>query len=298
MTKYKVGDIFINHNDGKILQVCEGDSCIDCCYNKDRLKKTCLEGMSCFFLIGINTCFKELPLLPPGTKVKMREDLKEGTKYGRQYFVEGMEHCGGVTIKQYNATLKVYSIIEDSYNYTLEMFDQVINKPKINNNMETKEIKINIPEGYEMDKENSTFECIKFKPIKKELTYEDVAEELFSKNMFTSDIKGKIFWISSSGAKLDKNNTTNRKQLERLFALNQLLNIAEYYNRKNSKEEKKIYCINFDKRNLEYFIQDYTSSIVVRGLIPIFNNREDAKAVIDNPNFKEILDLIYKGDED
>ena len=72
----------------------------------------------------------------------------------------------------------------------------------------------------------------------------------------------------------------------------------EYYNRKNSKEENKIYYINFDKRNLEYFIQDYTSSIVVRGLIPIFNNREDAKAVINNPNFKEILDLIYKCDED
>lgn len=31
--------------------------------------------------------------------------------------------------------------------------------------METKEIKINCPEGYEIDKENSTFECIKFKPI-------------------------------------------------------------------------------------------------------------------------------------
>ena len=116
--------------------------------------------------------------------------------------------------------------------------------------------------------------------------------------MFTSDIKGKIFWISSSGAKLDKNNTTNRKQLERLFALNQLLNIAEYYNKKSPKKGNRVYCINFDKRNLEYFIQDYTSSIVVRGLIPIFNNREDAKAVIDNPNFKEILDLIYKGDED
>lgn len=280
MAKYKVGDIFINHNDGKILQVCEGDSCIDCCYNKDRLKKTCLEGMSCFFLIGINTCFKELPLLPPGTKVKMREDLKE------------------VTIKQYNATLKVYSIIEDSYNYTLEMFDQVINESKENNNMKTKEIKINIPKGYEIDKENSTFECIKFKPIKKELSYKDVAEELFSKNMFTSDIKGKIFWISSSGSKLDKNNATSKKQLERLLALNQLFNIAEYYNKKSPKEEKKIHCINFDKRNLEYFIQDYTSSIVVRGLIPIFNNREDAKAVINNPNFKEILDLIYKCDED
>lgn len=30
-----------------------------------------------------------------------------------------------------------------------------------------KEIKIDVPEGYEMDKENSTFECIKFKPINK-----------------------------------------------------------------------------------------------------------------------------------
>ena len=32
--------------------------------------------------------------------------------------------------------------------------------------METKEIKINIPKGYEIDKENSTFECIKFKSKK------------------------------------------------------------------------------------------------------------------------------------
>ena len=164
--------------------------------------------------------------------------------------------------------------------------------------METKEIKINIPEGYEMDKENSTFECIKFKPIKKELTYEDVAEELFSKNMFTLDTIGRICYVCSTGSKFDKYNTTNRKQLERLFALNQLLNIAEYYNKKYPKEEKKIHCIYFDKSNLEYFVQDYTSLIIVRGLIPIFNNEKDAKAVINNPNFKEILNLIYKCDED
>ena len=76
------------------------------------------------------------------------------------------------------------------------------------------------------------------------------------------------------------------------------MNIAEYYNKKNPKKEKKIHCINFDKRNHEYFIQDYTCSIVVPGLIPIFNNKKDAKAVIDNQNFKDILDLVYKGDED
>ena len=31
--------------------------------------------------------------------------------------------------------------------------------------METKELKISVPQGYEIDKENSTFECIKFKKI-------------------------------------------------------------------------------------------------------------------------------------
>lgn len=31
--------------------------------------------------------------------------------------------------------------------------------------METKELKISVPAGYEIDKENSTFECIKFKKI-------------------------------------------------------------------------------------------------------------------------------------
>ena len=31
--------------------------------------------------------------------------------------------------------------------------------------METKELKISVPEGYVIDKENSTFECIKFKKI-------------------------------------------------------------------------------------------------------------------------------------
>ena len=297
MTKYKVGDIFINHNDGKILQVCEGDSCIDCCYNKDRLKKTCLEGMSCFSLISLKAYFKELPSLPPGTKIKVRKDLKEGTKYEDYTYVDEMKNYKEVTIKDYFASCRCYKVYENEYNYSIEMFDQVINKPKINN-METKEIKINIPEGYEIDEENSTFKCIKFKPIKKELTYEDMAEELFSDIGFYIISNGGIIPFDKTVGKDDKNNATNKNQLERLLSLNQLLNIAEYYNKKSPKEEKKIHCINFDKRNLEYFIQDYTSSIVVRGLIPIFNNREDAKAVIDNPNFKEILDLIYKGDED
>ena len=160
--------------------------------------------------------------------------------------------------------------------------------------METKELKIQVPEGYEIDKEKSTFECIKLKPIKKYITYETICEELFNKTKFN-------FYISGSGAigksTLDtdmvyKNSAINRKQLERILALNQLLNIAEYYNRLHTTNIKST-AIEYDGVNQTY----YTSGIsfkYLRGVSAVFNRKEDAQAVIDNPNFREILDTIYK----
>lgn len=48
------------------------------------------------------------------------------------------------------------------------------------------EFKIQIPEGMEIDRENSTFECIKFKP--KELTYRDIIKHLsYDYPVFTSN---------------------------------------------------------------------------------------------------------------
>lgn len=96
--------------------------------------------------------------------------------------------------------------------------------------MNTKEIKITVPEGYEIDKENSTFECIKFK--KKGLTYENVAEKLFA---------NRLIYFIGDGAKIDTyapdkydihkaNNATTGKQLKRLLAINKLMNVAEYLN--------------------------------------------------------------------
>ena len=41
--------------------------------------------------------------------------------------------------------------------------------------MET-EITIQVPEGMEIDEENSTFKCIKFKP--KEITYADITQKI------------------------------------------------------------------------------------------------------------------------
>jgi hypothetical protein len=299
MAKYKVGDIFINHTDGKILQVCEGGCYEGCCYMSNRCKGTFNMDTPCRNVIGSYRLVKELPFLPPGTKVKVRENLKVGTEYERYTFVENMKQNKEVTIERYFASHKAYSVAENACNYTFRMFDQVINEPKENNNMETKEIKIKVPEGYEIDKENSTFECIKFKPIKKELTYKDVAEELFFEGLFAIDFNGEIRYASSSSnSQCDRNNATNKEQLERLLALNQLLNIAEYYNKKSPKEEDYIYYIDFEKSSSEYFVQECINPTIVCGLIPTFNNHADAKAVINNPNFKDILDLIYKGYED
>ena len=96
--------------------------------------------------------------------------------------------------------------------------------------MNTKEIKITVPEGYEIDKENSTFECIKFK--KKGLTYEDVAEKLFKgkETYFINNLgKVEIFTPGAVGASY-ANNATSEKQLQRLLAINKLMNVAEYLN--------------------------------------------------------------------
>ena len=48
--------------------------------------------------------------------------------------------------------------------------------------METKELKIQAPEGYEIDREESTLDCIKFKLIKKNITYKEVCKNLFNKD--------------------------------------------------------------------------------------------------------------------
>ena len=95
--------------------------------------------------------------------------------------------------------------------------------------MNIKEIKITIPEGYEIDRENSTFECIKFK--KKGLTYKDVAEKLFKgkKTYFIGALADISYYIPSCNTD-QANNATSEKQLQRLLAINKLMNVAEYLN--------------------------------------------------------------------
>lgn len=138
------------------------------------------------------------------------------------------------------------------------------------------QLTINIPEGMEIDAESSDFKSgvIKFK--KKEIRYEDIEASLkLNENMTGIDVA-------------DEN-------VNRLCAINRLMCIAKFYNGdwkpdwSDNKEGKFYISYNFI-HNGYFVIEDNSNNV---GTI-VFKHEEDAQAVIDNPNFREILDAIYK----
>ena len=76
------------------------------------------------------------------------------------------------------------------------------------------------------------------------------------------------------------------------MALNQLLNIAEYYNTLHPTCVNHI-TIEYDGVNNTYYTSE-VSTKYLRGIAAIFNDKADAQAVIDNLNFQEILNTVYK----
>lgn len=93
------------------------------------------------------------------------------------------------------------------------------------------EIKIIPPDGYDIDMENSTFECIKFKPTK--LDYIDVSNALFAgKWIYYIDENGypRKMELSEEDFTANSNNCVSEKQTDKLMALNRLINVAKYLN--------------------------------------------------------------------
>lgn len=147
---------------------------------------------------------------------------------------------------------------------------------EIKKDMEIKDNKLTIyiPEGMEIDTENSDFKSgvIKFK--KKGITYEDIEASL--------GLEG-----NRTGIPVDNSNAF------KLCAIDRLMNIARYYNGDwkpdwDNPEENKYYI---------YRVRgsyDISRSTVINFSVVIFKKKEDAQAVINNPNFREILDAILK----
>lgn len=138
--------------------------------------------------------------------------------------------------------------------------------------MEIKDNKliIDIPKGMELDTENTdvTKGVIMLRK-KKDITYEEIVKLGFCVN-------------SEIGFKAQ--------------AIAQLINIAKYYNGDwepewNNRNEYKYY-IYYRYITDEYLVDANFAEV---SSIVYFKNKEDAQAVIDNPNFRPILDAIYEG---
>lgn len=91
--------------------------------------------------------------------------------------------------------------------------------------METKEIKIECPKGYEIDKKNSTFECIKFKPIGTERTWENLKEITgYYISSFSTVTYNKFSAYNAS-----KNTFLTKKLAKSSLALAQISQLIERY---------------------------------------------------------------------
>lgn len=137
------------------------------------------------------------------------------------------------------------------------------------------QLTIDIPEGMEIDLGNSNLAkgIVKFK--KKDITYVNVEYAL----------------------KLGKNCKSiiiNESNASKLVALSKLMNIAKYYNgdwKPDWYSYASKFSISFNHTSRKYRVD--SSDSMTSGNV-LFKKSEDAQAVIDNPNFRDILDAIYK----
>ena len=143
-------------------------------------------------------------------------------------------------------------------------------------NMENNQLTIDIPEGMEIDVENSDLAkgIVKFKHST--ITYEDVEDAL-------------MLCIHRKDIVVHENNAS------KLVALSRLMNIAKYYNRDwkpnwSDISQRKYYIV-YNKSDNAYSV-DYNISYTYSNIY--FNTKKNAISVIFNPNFKPILDAIYK----
>jgi len=99
--------------------------------------------------------------------------------------------------------------------------------------METKEFKIQVPEGYEIDREKSTFEKIVFKKVENELP-KNWCDLKFIKGFFVNG-ESEIKEINETHDKVlaiegNRNVFPNREEAEACIALAQLCQLRDRYN--------------------------------------------------------------------
>lgn len=156
------------------------------------------------------------------------------------------------------------------------------------NHTELKPVEFTLPFNFIIDKEHSNFDkgIIVFKNTW--LTLEQLYKSAKNNNYHTylSEIK------DSTGDK-------TYEVREKLIALANLMDIASYFNggwEYDVTEEVVGYSIAYYKfvEKPHYSVCKLDTSVYTYYGSPVFKNEADAQYVIDNPNFREILDKIFK----
>ena len=154
--------------------------------------------------------------------------------------------------------------------------------PLYKTNNELMPIQIALPNGYIIDKDNSdlTKGIIKFK--NKWLTLEQVYKLVKESHYLTNRSAIKEF------------------RYGKLVALANLMDIARYFNGDWNYDFTKE-CVGYSIAYYKFVEEPHYSVIEIVNSVytyygnPIFKNEADAQYVIDNPNFRNILDKIFKG---
>ena len=154
--------------------------------------------------------------------------------------------------------------------------------PLYKTNNELMPILIDLPDGYIIDKDNSDFDkgIIAFKNKWSTL------EQLYK------NYKNRAYHFAYRDSIKDFSNN-------KLVAIANLMDIASYFNRDwnyDVNQDDVGYLISYDRSIKEpcYNIHEIDSTIDVYYGNPVFKNEADAQYVIDNPNFRNILDNIFK----
>ena len=157
-----------------------------------------------------------------------------------------------------------------------------------NDSIQLRPVEFDLPNGYVIDKEHSDLDkgIIRFKS--KWLTLEQMYNVAKATNYHT--------YLSEIKDSTDDKSCIAR---DKLIALANLMDIASYFNggwEYNVTEEVVGYSIAYYKfvEEPHYSVCEINNSVYTYYGSPVFKNKADAQYVINNPNFRSILDIIFK----
>ena len=150
--------------------------------------------------------------------------------------------------------------------------------------MENKELNIIAPEGYEIDKENSTFEKIVFKKINElPKTWEDLK---YISGAYILSILSNVTTINSVKTDSSTKNIFPTKELaEAALALAQLLQLRDRYNGDNKGFifDKVNYCIIISNNSIYKCLNNYAQQVLAFRTIELRDEFYN--------NFKELIEI-------